>query len=40
MAQNSSLFKGKGYNNNCVTGDEDHLYIRLKESIAKAKKLI
>jgi superfamily II DNA or RNA helicase/HKD family nuclease len=39
MAQNSSLFKGKGYNNNCVTGDEDHLYIRLKESIAKAKKI-
>ena len=37
MAQNSSLFKGKGYNNNCVTGDEDHLYIRLKDQLQKQK---
>jgi superfamily II DNA or RNA helicase/HKD family nuclease len=39
MVQNSSLFKGKSYINNCVTGDEDHLYDRLKKSIAKARRI-
>lgn len=27
------------YNQNCVTGDRDHLYDRLKEAIAKAKRV-
>lgn len=39
MIQYSSLYKDKGYNRNCVTGDGDHLYYRLKESIAKARKI-
>ena len=39
MVQYSSLYKGKYYNRNCVIGDEDHLYCRLKEAITKAKKL-
>lgn len=39
MVQYYSLNGNRGYNQNCVTGDEDHLYDRLKESIAKAGKI-
>jgi len=39
MVQYSSLNKNMGYNRNCVTGDQDHLYDRLKESIGKAAKI-
>lgn len=39
MVQYSSLFNSKQYNPNCVTGDDDHLYVRLKESITKARKI-
>ncbi|OPX45946.1 NgoFVII restriction endonuclease [Ruminiclostridium hungatei] len=36
MVEYSSLHS---YNKNCVTGDSDHLYKRLKESILKANKI-
>lgn len=39
MVQYSSLYSNGGYNRNCVTGDKDHLYDRLKESISKAKRV-
>ena len=39
MVLYSSLNDDIGYNRNCVTGDSDHLYKRLKESISKAKKI-
>ncbi len=32
-------FINDGYNKNCVTGDKDHLYERLKVALAKAKKV-
>ena len=38
MTQYSS-YMDKGYNRNCVTGDKDYLYDRLKESIIKARKI-
>ncbi|HYE82310.1 MAG TPA: DEAD/DEAH box helicase family protein [Clostridia bacterium] len=34
-----NLLNNKDYNRNCVTGDKDYLYDRLKESIAKARKV-
>lgn len=39
MVEYSSLYNNNHYNRNCVTGDRDHLYTRLKESISKAKKI-
>lgn len=39
MVEYSSFNKDKSYNQNCVTGDKDYLYDRLKESIAKARKI-
>ena len=39
MMQYSSLYNDSGYNKNCVTGDCDHLYNRLKELILKANKI-
>lgn len=39
IVQYSSLYNDNGYNRNCVTGDRDHLYSRLKELILKAKKI-
>lgn len=39
MVQYSFLNNNRDYNRNCVTGDQDHLYDRLKESIGKAKKI-
>lgn len=36
MVEYSSVFN---YNSNCSTGDKDHLYTRLKDAIAKAKKI-
>jgi len=37
MVEYSSLYSNTSYNTNCVTGDKDHLYNRLKESISKAE---
>ncbi len=31
--------RDRGYNYNCMSGDQDHLYDRLKESIVKARKI-
>ena len=39
MVEYSSLYDNQGYNRNCVTGDNDHLYKRLQESIARANKI-
>jgi len=39
MVEYSSLYNDNCYNRNCVTGDRDHLYNHLKESISKAKKI-
>ena len=39
MVKYSSLYNCNDYNANCVTGDEDHLYLRLKESISKAREI-
>jgi len=39
MAEYSSLHNGSFFNRNCVTGDRDHLYNRLKESISRAKRI-
>lgn len=36
MVQYSSLY---GINPNCVTGDQDHLYVRLREAIRKARRI-
>ncbi len=35
----SSLYLHSGYNGNCVTGDRDHLYTRLQNSIRKANRI-
>jgi len=34
-----SSYKHNDFNQNCITGDSDHLYDRLKESILKARKI-
>ncbi len=39
MVEYSSLFNENNYNRNCITGDGDHLYNRLKESISRAKRI-
>ena len=39
MVEYASLYNDNDYNRNCVTGDSDHLYKRLKESISKAGKI-
>jgi HKD family nuclease len=39
MVQYTSFFQEDSQNPNCVTGDEDHLYDRLKLSITRAKKI-
>ncbi|HHW00192.1 MAG TPA: DEAD/DEAH box helicase family protein [Clostridiaceae bacterium] len=39
MAEYSSLYNHSFSNRNCVTGDRDHLYDRLKESSSRAKRI-
>jgi HKD family nuclease len=39
MVEYSFLFNSDRYSKNCITGDRDYLYNRLKESISKAKKI-
>lgn len=39
VTEYSSLYNNSFFNRNCVTGDRDHLYNRLKESISRAKRI-
>ena len=39
MVEYSSFYYDNGHNSNCVTGDSDYLYKRLKKSISKARKI-
>lgn len=39
MGEHSYLYNKCSYDRNCVTGDTDHLYVYLRESIAKAESI-